>query len=55
MNPPPTARVPDTPGSPAALVFLTLLWLIGGSMILVGLVTLPAGIRARPGEPPDFQ
>ena len=46
-------RVPATDGSPASLVAVTLLWLIGGCLILTGLIALAGAVSARPasGEP----
>jgi drug/metabolite transporter (DMT)-like permease len=46
-----TRYVPETPGSPGTLVFLTLLWLLGGCMLFLGAIALAGGIVARPGEP----
>ncbi len=40
-------RVPDTPGSPAALVAILLLWLIGGGFVFVGAASLLGAALAR--------
>ena len=50
-----TTHVPETPGSPGTLVMLALIWIVGGGLIYTGIVSLPAAIRARPGDLPDFQ
>ena len=55
---PPAARgtrVPETPGSPATLVMMLVLWIVGGCLIYTGAVSLPAAIRARPADLADFQ
>lgn len=44
-------RVPDTPGSPAALVAILLLWLIGGSFLFVGIASLIGAALARGPAP----
>jgi hypothetical protein len=43
-------KVPDTQGSPAALVMMLLCWIVGGMMVLTALITLVAAWLARPGE-----
>ena len=40
-------RVPDTQGSPAALVAILLLWLIGGCFLFVGIASLIGAALAR--------
>jgi MFS family permease len=40
--------IPDTPGSPAALVMYAVCWLIGGSMAILALVGLVGSWLARP-------
>ena len=42
-------RVPDTPGSPAALVMFTLIWLLGGMMVIMGSASLLGAWLAKPG------
>jgi len=44
------ARVPDTPGSPAALVMFTLIWLLGGMMVIMGSASLLGAWMAKPGN-----
>jgi len=41
-------RVPDTPGSPAALVAIVVLWVVGAGLAYVGVVTLLGALFARP-------
>lgn len=40
-------RVPDTPGSPAALVMLVLSWLLGGAMAVTAMIGVVAALLAR--------
>lgn len=43
--------VPDTPGSPATLVMLLMLWILGGALALLGLaVALVALLRRDHGD-----
>lgn len=44
--------VPDTPGSPAALVFITLIWLVGGVGLLMAVPALFGAFVAKPPEGP---
>jgi hypothetical protein len=41
-------RVPETPGSPATIVALLTLWIVGGSLTLLSLVSLLGAAVARP-------
>ena len=41
-------RVPETQGSPATLVAILLLWVVGGGLAYVGVVTLLGALFARP-------
>jgi hypothetical protein len=41
-------RVPETQGSPATIVAMLLLWIIGGGLVLVGVTTLVGVLLARP-------
>ena len=43
-----TRQVPDTPGSPAALVGITLIWLFGGVLLLFAVPSLIGALVARP-------
>ena len=40
-------RVPDTPGSPAALVGMLVFWIIGGLLLFAGVVSLVGAALAR--------
>ena len=42
-------KVPDSNGSPASLVAIALLWVIGGSIVFASLPTLLGALFARPG------
>jgi len=46
--------VTETPGSPASLVILTVLWVVGGVLVVMSVVALAGAYRAKPGalEPP---
>ena len=44
-------RVPDTPGSPAALVGMLVFWIVGGLLLYVGAVSLVAAAFARKPAP----
>ena len=41
-------RVPETQGSPATLVAILLLWVVGGGLAYVGVVALLGALFARP-------
>jgi MFS family permease len=41
-------RVPETPGSPATIVALLVLWVIGGGLVFVGVATIVGALLARP-------
>jgi len=41
-------RVPESQGSPATLVAILLLWVVGGGLAYVGVVTLLGALFARP-------
>lgn len=41
-------RVPETPGSPATIVALLVLWIIGGGLAFVGVTTILGALLARP-------
>jgi cytochrome bd-type quinol oxidase subunit 2 len=43
-----TRQVPDTPGSPAALVGVTLIWLLGGVFLLFAVPALIGALVAKP-------
>jgi MFS family permease len=46
-------HVPDTPGTPATLVAIALLWILGGSIVFAGLAALLGAWFARaPGATP---
>lgn len=42
-------RVPETNGSPASLVAIALLWVIGGSIVFATLPALLGALFAKPG------
>jgi hypothetical protein len=42
-------RVPETSGSPASLVAMLLLWIVGGCLAFLGLAALLGAFFARPG------
>jgi hypothetical protein len=44
-------RVPDTPGSPAALVGMLLLWIVGGLLLYSGAIGLLGAAFARAPAP----
>jgi MFS family permease len=41
-------RVPETQGSPAMLVAILLLWVVGGGLAYVGVVAILGALFARP-------
>ena len=43
-------HVPETPGSPATLVGVALLWVIGGCLMFTGLMALLGAVVARPAN-----
>ena len=48
-------RVPETQGSPAMLVAILLLWVVGGGLAYVGVVAILGALLARPpaGDPTE--
>ena len=40
-------RVPETSGSPASLVFILLLWIIGGGLLFLGMVSFLGAATTR--------
>ena len=43
-------RIPETTGSPASLVAISLLWLVGGCLAFLGLAALLGAVFARPPQ-----
>lgn len=41
-------RVPETQGSPATMVILLVIWVIGGGLAFVGVATIVGALLARP-------
>ena len=41
-------RVPETQGSPASMVAMLVLWVVGGGLVLVGVTTILGALLARP-------
>jgi hypothetical protein len=41
-----STRIPETPGSPASLVGVVLLWLVGGLLVMIGLPALVGALAA---------
>jgi hypothetical protein len=41
-------RVPEAPGSPASLVAVLVLWIVGGLLTLLGTAALAGAVLARP-------
>jgi hypothetical protein len=46
-------RVPDTPGSPAALVGMLVFWIIGGLLLYVGAISLVGAALPRRPAPAE--
>jgi hypothetical protein len=44
-------RVPDTPGSPAALVGMLVFWIVGGLLLYTGVISLVGATLARRPAP----
>ena len=42
-------RVPETPGSPATMVAMLVLWVLGGGLAYVGIIAIVGALFARPG------
>ena len=46
--------VPETPGSPATIVALLLLWIVGGGLAFLSLAALAGALTARPGDADEW-
>jgi len=45
------SRISETSGSPASVVAVVLLWIVGGSLALLGATAFLGAFLARPGRP----